>query len=173
MSVPVQPGISGPLTQKLSSLSAFTGSKWPISPDWLTLKVCAAQVVHAVGWPVEVGAAAVLYIGWKAYGAPLHVRFTGSNRMWRKPLATLATIEPLSPVLLSVTAADSPAAVSWMLTLITSPWFIRSTAGVGVNDLLFCVSGPGGPIGFPVFVRYAKLTGSGQLGLATAPGMLP
>src|SRR5690348_37017 len=137
------------------------------------LKVCAAQVVHARGWPVEVGAAAVLYIGWKAYGAPLHVRFTGSKRMWRKPLVTLATIEPLWPVLRSVTAADSPAAVSWMLTLITSPWFIRSTAGVGVNDLLFCVSGPGGPIGFPFLVRYAKLTGSGQLGLATAPWMLP
>src|SRR5215470_1938458 len=153
MSVPVQPGISGPLTQKLSSLSAFTGSKWPISPDWLTLKVCAAQVVHAVGWPVEVGAAAVLYIGWKAYGAPLHVRCTGSNRMWRNPLATLATIDPLPPVLWSATAADSPAAVAWMLTVITSPWFIRSTLLVGLNDWFLCVSGPGGPIGVPFLVR--------------------
>src|SRR5262252_2566592 len=109
------------------------------------LKVCAANVVHAVGWPPASGAAAVLYIGWKAYGAPLQVRFTGSKRMWRKPLATLATMEPLSPVLRSVTAADSPAAVSLMLTVITSPWFIRSTSLLGLNDWFFCVSGPGGP----------------------------
>src|SRR5215831_18009484 len=81
------------------------------------LKVCAAQVVHAVGWPSASGAAAVLYIGWKAYGAPLQVRFTGSKRMWRKPLATLATIDPLPPVVWSATAADSPAAVSGQLGL--------------------------------------------------------
>src|SRR5512142_581827 len=117
------------------------------------LKVCAAQVVHAVGWPPASGAAAVLYIGWKAYGAPLQVRCTGSKMMCRKPLATEATIDPLCPVLWSVTAADSPAAVSWMLTVITSPWFIRSTALVGLNDWGFCVSGPGGPIGLPLLVR--------------------
>src|SRR5215469_2229239 len=139
--------------QKLSSPSPSTGSKWPISPDSLMLKVCAAQVVHAVGWPLASGAAAVLYIEWKAYGAPLQVRFTGSNRMWRKPLATLATIDPLWSVLWSVTAADSPAEVSWMLTVITSPWFICSTALVGLNDWFFCVSGPGGPIGVPLLVR--------------------
>src|SRR5262252_2109020 len=107
--------------QKLSSPSPSTGSKWPTSPDSLMLKVCAAHVVHAVGCPLASGAAAVLYIGWKAYGAPLQVRFTGSKTMWRKPLAALATIEALWRVLWSATAADSPAAVSLMLTVITSP----------------------------------------------------
>src|SRR5262249_60689108 len=116
--------------QKLSSPSPSTGSKWPISPDSLMLKVCAAQVVHARGWPLAVGAAAVLYIGWKAYGAPLQVRCTGSKMMWRNPVATLATIDPPPPGLGSGSAADRPARGAWMVAVIHAPWVIPAT-GVG------------------------------------------
>src|SRR5262249_62385373 len=95
--------------QKLSSPSPSTGSKWPISPDSLMLKVCAAQVVHARGWPLAVGAAAGLYIGGKAYGAPLQVRCTGSKMMWRNPVGARGPLHPLAPVAGVVDAGDPPA----------------------------------------------------------------
>ena len=44
---------------------------------------------------------------------------------------------------------------------------------MGVKVASVCWSGPGGPTGVPLWVRNAKLTGSGQLGLATAFGGLP
>src|SRR5215472_19332018 len=60
-----------------------------------------------------------------------------------------------------------------MVTLTTSPGFISRTSGVGVKVASVCWSGPGGPTGVPLWVRYAKLTGSGQLLLAIAFGGLP
>src|SRR5437016_14626471 len=60
-----------------------------------------------------------------------------------------------------------------MVTLTLSPEFISRTSGVGVKVALVCWSGPGGPTGLPLWVRNAKLTGSGQLGLAIACGGLP
>ena len=58
-------------------------------------------------------------------------------------------------------------------TVNVSPGFIISVSEVGVNVLALCLSGPGGPTGRPLWVRNAKLTGSVQLGLATALGGLP
>lgn len=44
---------------------------------------------------------------------------------------------------------------------------------MGVKVASVCWSGPGGPTGRPLWVRNAKLTGSGQLLLAIAFGGLP
>src|SRR5436190_2682202 len=137
------------------------------------LSVCAAQVVQAVGWPLARGARAVSYIGWNAYGAPLQVNFTGSQRMWRNLFWTLAVMSPRSPVVTSSISVKNPCAVSCIETRSVSPGFMSSTSRVGVNVFAVCLSGPGGPTGLPLWVRKAKLTGSGQLGFASALGGLP
>src|SRR5262249_57993929 len=72
----------------------------------------AAEVAELAGdvvaqSPRAVAAGEVLYIAWNAYGAPLRVRFFGSNRMCRNPLATLAVIAPLWCVVRSA-GAGSP-----------------------------------------------------------------
>ena len=110
------------------------------------------------------------YIGWKAYGAPLQVNFTGSQRMWRNLLWTLAVMKPRSPVVTSSISVKKPAAVSCIETRRVSPGFMSRTSRVGVNVFAVCLSGPGGPTGRPLWVRKAKLTGSTQLGFASAFG---
>jgi hypothetical protein len=137
------------------------------------LSVCADQVVHAVGWPVDVGSAADEYMGWNAYGAPRHVKFTGSHKMWRNPFARLATILPVCPVVRSLIALRSPAAVSRIVTVRWSPGFMSCTSPVGAKVAPVAVSGPGGPVGLPLRVRKAKFAGSMQFGFATAFGRLP
>src|SRR5581483_7379109 len=66
----------------------------------------------------------VEYAGWNAYGASWHVLDFGVYRMWPKPLAIDAVIEPCCPVLRSVMLMYSPARVSCRWNRTVSPGFI-------------------------------------------------
>ena len=79
---------------------------------------------------------AVEYSGWKAYGAIWHVSEVGVYRMWPKPLAIDAVIEPVPPVVRSVRSIRNPAGVSCMWMRIRSPGLIsRSLARSGLTAL--------------------------------------
>ena len=81
------------------------------------------------------------------YGAPWQVKFAGSHTMCRNPLSALATIMPVSPVVMSWMVVVNPPGVSYRLTTSSSPGFMTRTSGVGVKVCSVAVSGPGGPIG--------------------------
>src|SRR5713101_6759039 len=61
--------------------------------------------------------AAVSYSGWKANGVPPHVR----EFVFMNPLASLATMKPVWPVVRSVTVVKNPAGVSWSVACTLSP----------------------------------------------------
>src|SRR3954449_5544157 len=141
-----------------SSLRQF--SKCPISSDIATLYVCADQVLPR-GFAVE-------YSGWNAYGSMLQVAESGWYRMWPKPFATDAVIEPLVPVVRSSRSVRTPSGVSWMWIRTRSPGFImRSWAGSGLSAVksgfsrVPLASGFAGPWDTPLRVTYAQLIGSG------------
>src|ERR671923_245817 len=110
----------------------------------------------------------VLYMGWNAYGIcvqSLPARGSplsggGAKRICRNPLAGLAVMEPLTPVVRSSITTLSPSAVSNMVVRILSPEFMnRSVAGFGVKVATFAVRGPAGPwpAVVPSLVTNAKL----------------
>ena len=88
----------------------------------------------------------------------------GSYSTWRNPFATLAVIEPVSPVVTSWITTWKPAGVSCMSRTIVSPGPMkRSFDGSTVdaaNGEVKSVSGSGDACGTPLFVMNAKLTGS-------------
>ena len=63
----------------------------------------------------------VAYIGRNVYGDWMHVVEVGSKRIWAKPFAALAVIEPVWPVVRSWTITVRPAAPSWMSIVSWSP----------------------------------------------------
>src|SRR4029079_15637586 len=129
-------------------------SKWPISSAKATLYEWAAHGTRVCSLEVE-------YIGWKAYGVCVHVDAVGSKLTWAKPLATLAVIEPVSPLVTSSMATTRPAAESWIDRLTWSPLSMnRSVAGFGVNVARVWSSGPAGACGAPLIVMNAKFAGS-------------
>ena len=96
----------------------------------------------------------VEYIGWKAYGSSAQVEAAGWNSGCANPFATLAVIEPVWPVVVSVTVVTSPSAESWIETTTSSPGFRYRTFGPGFPDPTnWKLSGSGGPCGTPFVVR--------------------
>src|SRR4029453_9645753 len=99
----------------------------------------------------------------------------GSYRICAKPLAALAVIDPVLPVVRSWTITVRPADPSWISRASLSPEFMnRSVAGSGGKDAVVKSSGPGGACGVPLFVMKAKFAGSRptvfrQSALFTAP----
>src|SRR4051794_11070784 len=117
---------------------------------------CAAHGTRVASVDVE-------YIGWKSYGMFLHsVDGLGANFTWPKPFAALAVMNPDWPEVMSLTTARSPCAVSCSVTVYLSPDARnRSFDGSGRPDAIGSKwTGFGGPCGLPLWVRYAKLTGS-------------
>src|SRR5579859_1511704 len=134
----------------------FTGPvqfwKWPISLSKPTLNPCAAQVTR-------VFVDDVLYIGWKLYGMAWQDVPLGSNFTCANPLALLAVIDPLWPVVRSLMTTRRPFGVSPKETFRWSPGFMnRSLVGLGVNvpPIVDC-SGFAGPVDLPFLVMKAKL----------------
>src|SRR6516165_3178112 len=118
----------------------------------------------------------VEYIGWKSYGMLTQLVPVGSNWTWPKPLAALAVMDPVAPVVQSLMVARSPCGVSPREMLRLSPEFIsRSRAGSGVNVAVVDCTGFGTAVGRPSLVRNAKLTYSilpttpWQVGFRTVP----
>lgn len=76
-----------------------------------------------------------------------------------KPLAALATISPVWPVLVSCTTVAKPSGVSVNVTVAWSPWLRKKVSALSgfpdVDGLNW--SGLGGPNGLPSVVRKAKL----------------
>ncbi len=87
----------------------------------------------------------LLYSGWKLNGRPLQVR----EFVFMNPLAALATMKPLSPVVISTTVVMKPAAVSCSVTRSLSPPFIFSVFALGARDASLANCGLGGPAGTP------------------------
>src|SRR4029078_6791386 len=69
-------------------------SKWPISSAKATLYEWAAHGTRVCSLDVA-------YMGWKAYGVCVHAAAFGAKLTWAKPLATLAVIDPVSPLVTS------------------------------------------------------------------------
>src|SRR6516162_6291226 len=69
-------------------------SKCPISSANEMLVVCAAQGTRVCSDDVE-------YIGWKSYGVLTQLVPVGSYCTWPNPLAALAVIDPVSPLVRS------------------------------------------------------------------------
>src|SRR5260370_19083906 len=74
------------------------------------------------------------------------------------PLASLATMKPVCPVVRSVTEVKNPAGVSWRVADTLSPGFIFSVWALGAKLASFKSCGLGGPAGPPPVVRDTKLT---------------
>src|SRR5580700_4612021 len=108
-------------------------------------------------------AAADEYSGWKLNGVPLQLLML----VFMKPFAAEAIMNPLLPVVRSVSLASSacpPGIVaSNMCTVIRSPGLISRVCLLGVNVALSLSCGLGGPVGTPLVWTKAKLTGSVQL----------
>src|SRR5258708_11645230 len=85
-------------------------SEWPISSCISTPPSSAAHGTWFC-W------LAVLYSAWNVCGKPLHVL----KSVFAKPLAALATMKPLWPVVMSVTLVVNPAGGSLICTFSTSP----------------------------------------------------
>src|SRR5215469_15537098 len=101
----------------------------------------------------------VEYIGWKSYGWLTQLVPVGAYCTWPKPLAALAVMDPVAPVVRSLMTARSPCWVSPMDTLMLSPEFIsRSRFRSGVNVAVVDSTGLGVAVGRPFLVRNAKLT---------------
>ncbi len=92
---------------------------------------------------------AVSYSGWNANGVPPHVR----GFVFMNPLATLATMKPVWPVVRSVTVVRNPAGVSWSVDSTLSPGFIFSVLSFGAKLASFKSCGLGGPAGTPSVCR--------------------
>src|SRR5437870_2792928 len=101
---------------------------------------------------------------------PVHwVEGVGANLTCWKPLAALATIEPVAPVVRSRTSVRSPCSVSWSVTLSRSPEFMkRDLAGSGVNLATLVVTGVAGAVALPDVVKNAKLMYSSPVSAAQA-----
>src|ERR1700751_1993115 len=104
---------------------------------------------------------AVEYSGRKFHGVPLQ----SAIEVFMKPFLADACMNPLRPVVRSVTAVSS--APAFLLSKIRiwslSPGFIISVFWLGVMVLRSAFCGLGGPVGTPLVWRNAKLTGSTQL----------
>src|SRR6516164_8239932 len=118
----------------------------------------------------------VEYIGWKSYGWLTQLVPVGSYWTWPKPLAALAVMDPVWPVVRSLMVARSPFGVSPMDTLMLSPEFIsRSRRRSGVNVAVVDCTGLAGAVVRPSLVRNAKLkysilpTTPWQVGFRTVP----
>src|SRR5690349_610190 len=105
----VGPGKHGP-SSPFGSFARSGVSKWPISSDAETFTVWTLQPAQVDGSPLITGRE-VEYIGRYVYGSPLHVKFTGSQRMCRKPFAALATMNPVWCVVRSSIRFSNPARV--------------------------------------------------------------
>ena len=87
----------------------------------------------------------------------LHSLPVGMNCTSPNPLAALAVIEPDSPVVTSFTPVKSPCAVSWMLTVSSSPPLMkRSREESGVKVAPVASTGFAGACDVPLWVRKAK-----------------
>src|SRR5260370_42425144 len=75
------------------------------------------------------------------------------------PLASLGTMNPVWPVVRSVTVVMNPAGVSWSIACTLSPGFIFSVLPLGAKLASLRSCGLGGPAGTPSGCRYAKVTG--------------
>src|SRR5215469_7544813 len=108
---------------------------------------------------VRVCSEEVEYIGWKLYGMLTQLVPVGSYWTWPKPLAALAVMDPVAPVVWSAMTARSPFGVSPRETLSLSPEFIsRSRFRSGVNVAVVDCTGLAGAVVRPSLVRNAKLT---------------
>src|SRR5450755_46596 len=91
----------------------------------------------------------------------------GSYLTWAKPLAALAAIDPVCPVVLSLMTTFRPFGVSFSDTPSRSPEFMnRSLAGSGVNGARVESTGFAGAWATPFLVMKAKLTYSRPARLA-------
>src|SRR5579859_584293 len=100
----------------------------------------------------------VEYIGWKSYGRSVQLVPVGSYWTWPNPLAALAVMDPVSPVVRSWMVARSPCGVSPRDTLRLSPEFInRSRLKSGVNVAVVASTGFGAAVVRPSLLRNAKL----------------
>src|SRR5258708_17313887 len=79
------------------------------------------------------------------------------------PLASLATMKPVCPVVRSVTEVKNPAGVSWRVADTLSPGFIFSVWALGAKLASFKSCGLGGPAGQPAGWGEAKVTGAMEL----------
>src|SRR6516164_6374752 len=105
---------------------------------------------------------AVEYIGWKLYGRLTQLVPVGSYWTWPNPLAALAVMDPLCPVVKSLMTVCNPFGVSRRDTLRLSPEFMnRSFLGSGVNVAVVACTGFAGFVVRPFLVRNAKLKYSG------------
>src|SRR5215471_7494113 len=101
----------------------------------------------------------------------------GSYWTWPNPLAALAVMDPVCPLVRSLMTVCSPFGVSRSDTLRLSPEFMnRSLFGSGVNVATVESTGFAGAVVRPFLVRNAKLTYSmvlpilaWQVGLRTVP----
>src|SRR5262249_17431433 len=144
-------------------------SKCPISSENAVLYVCAAQITRVCGEEVE-------YIGWKSYGVLTQlVLGAGAYWTWPKPLAALAVMDPVWPVVRSWMTARIPWDVSPRDRLRLSPELMnRSLARSGVNVAVGEFTGFGVAVGRPSLGGDAKLTYSrpglgAQGGFRTVP----
>src|SRR5215469_5596468 len=100
----------------------------------------------------------VEYIGWKSYGMLLQLVPVGANWTWPNPLAALAVIDPVWPLVSSLMTAWSPFAVSCRCTCRLSPEFIsRSLLRSGVKVARVDSTGFAGAWETPFLVTNAKL----------------
>src|SRR2546421_7941660 len=101
----------------------------------------------------------VEYIGWKLYGRLTQLVPVGSYWTWPNPLAALAVMDPVWPVVRSLMTARSPSGVSRRDTPRLSPEFMnKSLAGFGVNVAVVDCTGFGGAVGRPSPVTNAEVT---------------
>src|ERR1700758_5085370 len=126
---PVPPGSSPPLQfheacaskgRPMGLLTESQDSPCPISCCINTPPSRAAQGTWFCG-------EAVSYSGWNANGKPTQLRGLVSMN----PLATLATMNPLCPVVRTATLAMNPAVVSFISTASLSPGFIFRVCAFG------------------------------------------
>src|SRR5438876_11667888 len=101
----------------------------------------------------------VEYIGWKSYGRLTQLVPVGSYWTWPNPLAALAVIDPVCPLVRSLMTACSPFGVSRSDTFRLSPEPMnRSFFRSGVNVAVVEFTGFGGAGVRPSLLINAKLT---------------
>src|SRR6516162_8468448 len=117
--------------------------------------------MFAAAQPPWLAVLAVEYSGRKFHFVPLQ----SAIEVFMKPFLADACINPVCPVLRSLTAVSSAPAFLlskiWILSL--SPGFISSVRWFGVTVLRSAFCGLGGPVGTPLVWIKAKLIGSTQL----------
>src|SRR6266581_6442850 len=101
----------------------------------------------------------VEYIGWKLYGMLTQLVPVGSYWTWPNPLAALAVIAPVCPLVRSLMTACNPFGVSWSDTFRLSPEFMnRSFFRSGVNVAVVESTGFAAAVVRPFLLMNAKLT---------------